>query len=302
MGGFRFAGSYKKGRAPLVSSGVNGSVIVGYPTALGAESSVLNDNWYGIFACSNAGSAAVTYKLMPFLRARSVAGSTVTLNFAGGGAGAFTPTFATYSFTTNNLAGVDCLVISEGGANRFSGRVTAITANTTTSVTLSSIGTVGAFDFLLPAPPGFTEYCYLGSFYADSAGNVLNIADSSTLVDSLGYSTADPNYSSSGSLANAQIRFGGYISPLAMGVKLRISENISTTSVGDFGLNISHDSSNHTIAQLYTNKEGAAGNYITTQIYQLNFSQTQSLWLTTIGGLAPSRGSCGLQVYGYLEP
>lgn len=303
MAGFRFAGNYLKGRVPLVPSGVNGSAVIAYPSALGAESSVQNNNWYAVFACANAGDAAVTFKLMPFLRVQSVAGSVATLNFAGAGAGAFTPTAATYAFNTS-LAGVDCLVINElqTGLNRFSGRVTTITANSATTVTLGTIGTVGAFDFLLPAPPGFTEYVYLGAFYADGAGNVLNIADTGVHVGSLGSSTADPNYSASGALANKQIRFGGYVSPLAMSVTLKVFENISSAATGDFGLDLAHDSSAHAVAELYTNKEGTAGNYGVTHRFDVPFSVMQAVWLSTVGSLAASRGACSLQVYGYSEP
>lgn len=119
---------------------------------------------------------------MPFLRVGSVAGSVVTLNKAGEGIS--TVQAKTYSWSaTNNLAGVKCLVIGENG--NWSGRVATITANTTTTVTLDVIGALAFGDFLLPAPPGYTEFGYMGTFYNDTA-EVRNIYDTGSIAKSYG--------------------------------------------------------------------------------------------------------------------
>ena len=307
MGGFRFNGQYKKGRAPLVNTGVNGKTIVSTVSNLGCETATIKQNWYAVFACSNSGDATVTFKVMPFLRVGSVAGSVCTLNYAGYGANAHSIVAATYNFTaTNNLAGVDCLVISEiqSALNYFSGRTTTITANTTTSVTLATIGTVGAYDFLLPAPPGYTNYCYLGAFLLDAGGSngtVMNIADTGTIVGSLVVVTADPNWSATGALTNVQLHWGGYISPLAMGITVDDSCSLSTASLGSFTTNHYHDGSSHLIAQFACYKE-VNGSYSYGTTFLLPFSQGQITNYSSTGTLSATRVSGSLNVLGWIEP
>ena len=124
------------------------------------------ENWYAVFACADNGDATATLKVMPFLRAGVVSGSNIPLSRAG--EGIYVTASQSYAWTsTNNLAGTDLLVISENGG--FSGRVTTVTANSTSQITATTIGSITEGDYLLPAPPGFDHYVYLGSFYEDTA-------------------------------------------------------------------------------------------------------------------------------------
>lgn len=297
MGGFRFRGQYSKGQAPLFP--MPASKVASVSTGLGAESAVRTENWYAVFACANAGDAAATLKVMPFLRAGTVSGSTVPLIKAGEGVHALTA--QTYAWSAaNNLNGVECLAITEGGM--FSGRVTTITANTAGQVTLGTVGGVAANDFLLPAPPGFSQFVYLGSFYFDTA-EVRNIADAGIVVKAKMVQLTDPNFTASGTIASAvQLRFGGYICPLATGVVLKDTHTISTASTGSHAGYFWSDSSNHEIHSNYEEKVGASSSTFVWDGIELPFAQWQSVWYLTGGSLAASRAGATLEIKGWLEP
>ncbi len=232
MSGFRFRGNWTKVRSAnfanpdtAISSVRLGSGrldITAPANDLGCELTPHINQWYAIFAVANAGGAIV-YKLMPFFRAKSIAGNVITLNFAGedsqgtlGGyaaVGAYydwqpptvagTPDFPGYNFTAaNNMAGADVLVINEtngGRKNQFSGRLTTVASNTNTTITLTSAGTMGVTDinsnyngdWFLVAPPGYTYYKYLGSFLWEPGGS--------------GY--ISPTYTAGGIIATG--KFGG---------------------------------------------------------------------------------------------
>lgn len=287
MGGFRFMGQYTK---EFASYGKFASypVIADVDTDLGAQSSVALSNWYAVFAVMNDGSNEAAVKIMPFLRVKSVASSVCTLGEAGESANVSNT--KTYSFTENNLAGVDCLVINEtidSRANAFSGRVTTITANTTTSVTLETIGNVGAYDYLLPAPPGFDHYCYLGSFYMDTA-EVRNIADTGTLVGSTGVVVATKPDGTSVALGGAlgsggvDLVLSGYIAPLATSCLIRMTQTISAGNVGTMGLQIGHDNSHATHDFITYNDQTAARTYSYTDI-EVPFSFWQKINVRSFG-------------------
>jgi hypothetical protein len=303
MAGFRFAGSYKKSRVPLFASGAASSIkTVTTASDLGAESAVKVENWYGIFACADDGGT-IAYKLMPFLRVGSIASDVVTLNAAG--EGVHTTSAATYSWSsTDNLAGTDCLIINEtinSRANSFSGRVTTITANTSTTVTLSDEGTVAALDFLLPAPPGYDHYVYLGSFYYDTA-EVRNIADTGSAVKAKMINSADPNYSASGSIASAvQLRWGGYICPLATAAIVKDTFSLSTASLGQCATAFWHDSGSHEIEQTFTQKEATATTTHVSDNITLPFGFDQSSYYLTFGSLDSSRASGSIEIKGWIE-
>jgi hypothetical protein len=303
MGGFRFMGQYKKNRAVMFSSGASGSKVVSTTTDLGAESTRRNSNWYAVFACANSGDAAVAYKLMPFIRVGSVAGSVCTLNY--GGENSHTIAAATYNWASNSLANTDCLIINEGSGNRFSGRTTTITANTGTTVTLNTIGSIGAYDYLLPAPPGYTHYCYLCSFYNDAAGAPYNIADNGSLVQSYMSANQDPNWVAAGAVTGPpgnKIMWGGYISPLATGVYIQVTTSTSTSSGGNIYTNFSHDSSSHIVATDTYYKEVAATAATAVGQQFVNFSSGQFMYYWVTGGLASSRISAQLRALGWIEP
>jgi hypothetical protein len=301
MGGFRIFGNYLKDRAPRVASGVNGKGTLSFLTDLAYETTAEVHNWYGVFACANNGDASTTYKLVPFLRVGSVAGSVCTLNYAGESTNAHSIVAATYTFTANNMAGVECLVITESGGG-WSGRTTTITANTTTTVTLGTIGTVAAYDFLLPAPAGFTHYAYLGSVYWETEPR--NIADSGESVTARMINTQDPLWPAAGAVASpgVKVNFAGYISPLATGVLLASVETLSTATVsGASTTYFSHDGSAHDVAQHFIQKEDAA-NHTSVDRFPLNFSIGQHCYVYTAGTLQATRSGCTLEIKGWIEP
>jgi len=300
MGGFRIFGNYQKGRAPMFASGVNGSTTVSFINDLAFETTAETHNWYGIFAKANDGDATVTYELVPFLRVGSVAGSVCTLNYAGEGANAHAVTAATYTFTTNDMAGVECLVISEGDA--FSGRRTTITANTTTTVTLATIGSVAAFDWLLPSPRDCDHYAYLGAVYWESEPR--NIADTGTVVKAYMINTADPDWPAAAGVASpgVKISFGGYISPLATSVLVANVEALSTATVsGQSATYFSHDGSNHVVAQHFVTKSDAA-TVVSVGNLEIPFSIGQHCYVYTAGSLETTRSGCTLEIKGWIEP
>lgn len=297
MGGFRFRGQYSKGRAPMFP--MPASKIASVSTGLGAEATVRTENWYAVFACANAGDATATLKVMPFLRAGTVSGSNVPLIKAG--EAIHTLTAQTYSWSTaNNLAGVECLVITEGG--KYSGRTTTITANVAGQVTLSNVGTVAAYDFLLPAPPSFTNFVYLGSFYFDTA-EVRNIADAGVVVKAKMVNLTDPNFTASGSVpAWTELHFGGYISPLATAVVIKDSHTLSTASTGDHANYYGLDVSDHEIQSNYEKKTSTTSDTYVWDGVELPFSQWQSVWYKNGGSLAAQRASATIEIKGWIEP
>jgi hypothetical protein len=303
MGGFRFMGNYKKKRAPMYSSGVSYRAVVSNVTNLGAETTAETSNWYAVFACADDGDTNVTYKLMPFIRVGSVAGSVCTLNYGGENSHTISP--ATYTWGVNSLVGVDCLVINEGTGNRFSGRVTTISANTTTTVTLNTIGSVGAYDYLLPAPPGFDHYCYLGSFYNDSAGAPYNIADNGVMAMSYMGTNQDPNWNPTGAVAGppgSKVMWGGYVSPLAGGIIMRSTLSTSTSAGGDIYTNFSHDSSDHVIGIHSYFKDAVAGSSTQIVLLNINFSIGQFMYYWVDGPLVAQRILGQIRAQGWIEP
>ena len=297
MAGFRFRGQYTKSSGRSFDLPSNKTVSTS--SNLGAESAVRTENWYAVFACANSGDTTATLKVMPFLRAGTVAGSNVPLIKAGEGVHALTA--QTYAWSsTNNLVGTDCLVVTEGG--KFSGRVTTITANVAGQITLGTIGSVAAYDFLLPAPPGFTHYVYLGSFYFDTA-EVRNIADAGIVVKSKMVNLVDPNFTTGGTITSpVELRFGGYICPLALAVVVKDAHTLSTASTGNHAGYFSHDSSSHTIQENFEQKTSTGNETTVWDGIELPFSQWQSIWYSTGGSLSAQRASASLEIKGWIEP
>lgn len=308
MGGFRFFGQYTKARVPVFSRTSGSPQTVSLATNLGAESTAHLDGWYAVFACADNGDATPSFRVMPFLRAGAVAGSQVTLCSAAEGIHSNTST--TYSWSsTNNLAGVDCLVINEtvdGRNNAFSGRTTTITANTTTTVTLASIGAITTFDWLLPAPPGFDNYCYMGSFYYETPGDVRNIGDSGSLVKAKMITTSDPNWSATGQIGSVAspvaIRFGGYISPLATAVVVKDTASFSTASTGAYAAYFDIDGSQHIVESIYFQKEGTGTETQSMDGITVPFCFSQQFYYSNDGGIIAQRSGGSLEITGWIEP
>ena len=307
MGGFRFFGQMSNGRAPMFSLTTGGQQVVSLVTDLGAEGTAHLNGWYAVFACANDGDASPVFKLMPCLRVGSVVGSQATLCSSAEAIHVNTPT--NYSWNaSNNLNDVDCLVINEtvsGRTNAFSGRVTKITANTLSTVTLAGIGAVGAFDWLLPAPPGFSHYCYQCMFYYESPGDVRNIADSGSLVKAKLVNSADPNYSANGQVGTiaspVNIRFGGYISPLATAVVVKETSSFSTASIGTYAAYFDIDGSMHIVQTAYFTKEGLATETQVMDNITIPFCFKQSFYYSNAGTLVSVRVGGTLEITGWIE-
>lgn len=296
MGGFRFRGQYTKGRAPTFNMPANKTATL--PTDLGGMTATTDQNWYAVFACANAGDATATLKIMPFLRAGVVSGSNIPLSFAG--EGIYITSTQTYAWTsTNNLANTDILVISENGG--FSGRVATITANSTSQITVNTIGSITEGDYLLPAPPGFTNYVYLGTFYRDTA-EVRNIYDSGTLVKAKMIYTVSPDVSTGSFPTLTAIQTFGYISPLATAIVLDSSCILSTASTGSYAEYFSGDSSNHVVQTGYVYKDNTSNMSVVFSNVQVPFLYAQSFWYQNGGTLTASRINGQLNITGWIEP
>lgn len=296
MGGIRSFGQYLKSRGRRVSSGAGDA---GFKTISAAsDQGVLNTSkdgqWYAVFAVANATESVCRYVLMPFLRCYSVAGSVITL-----GDGAenknITPATITYDIAVDALAGTRCMVITEGG--NVSRRMTTITANTTTTITLDDVTGISQLDFILPVPPGVDEYHYLGSALRDP-GDWRNIADG--LTDIRGRMVNAADCPASGAATNVEIRFGGNIPPLATGVVFSMIATASTASLGTVGEQIWHDASNHDIGRALIAKQ-ATGNMSYEKEFQAPFSNRQSVYLTSTGSLSATNAGRAMLVYGWLE-
>lgn len=297
MGGFRFRGQYTKGWAQTFNMPTNKTVSTS--TDLGAESTVKLENWYGIFACADNGAATASLKLMPFLRAGTVAGSVVPLVDAGEGETA--PASTTYAWTaSNNLANTECLVISENSG--WSGRVTTITANSGSSVTLAAIGSVTAGDFLLPAPPGFDHYVYLGSFYFDTA-EIRNIYDAGDIVKAKMIYNYDTAYQT-GSVPTpgVAVDFKGYISPLATALITDSSCVLSTASAGDYAEYFDPDGGSHIVQSAYVFKTTSGSQAVVFDNIQVPFIYYQKMNFYNGGSLVATRINGQLNVTGWIEP
>lgn len=298
MGGFRFMGQYLKSQGRLVPTGLGAAshAAVDITTQLAGLNASASDNWYAVFACSNPDDPNVSFRLVPYFRCSSLAGNVVTLGHGGENKNA-APATQTYDMATNAFAGVDCLVIQQGGI--FSGRITTITANDTTTITLADGTGIAQLDFLLPAPPGFSEYHYLGTAYREAPGDWRNIADSGARVNSRMVNADE--VLATGAASNAKIRFGGNISPLATGYIGSLSEALSTTSLGLVAETLAHDGSSHDIWRCLIDKD-VSDNKNANFMVELSFSKEQAAWLNTSGTLAATVVSRTMLTYGWVEP
>jgi hypothetical protein len=296
MGGFRFRGQYTKGRAPTFAMPSN--KVASLTTNLSAMSATTFENWYAVFACANNGDATATLKITPFLRAGVVAGSNIGL--IKGGEGQTSDVTQSYSWTSpNNLAGTDLLVITENGG--FSGRVTTVTANSTSSITVSTIGSIANHDTFLLAPIGYTHYVYLGTFYEDTA-EVRNIYDSGTLVKSKGIYTLYPDVSTGSFATPTAIDSTGYISPLATAVVLDSSCVLSTSSAGSYAEYFDGDGSNHTLQSAHIQKDNNSNLTVVFDNIQVPFLYPQQFWYSNAGSLTATRINGQLNITGWFEP
>lgn len=309
MSGFRANNQYKRPFGKSFPSPSNdGRVTVSFGSQLGAEISAQSNSWYAVFAVANDGDASASFRLMPFVRVGGRTGDTVTFTYGGEGANAFSVNPITFSWPTDSLNGADCLVINEGSGNRFSGRVTTINDSAAASLTLGNVSgtpgfSIGAFDFLLPAPPGWDHYCYLGSVYYESPGSIRNIADSGSIVKARMINLLDPNFPTGGAIASpgVQLRFGGHISPLATGVIVKESASFSTSATGDYAGQFAHDGSFHDVdSSPYFKASSTTQTAITDNII-VPFSIGQFCYFWTAGSLISLRSLGKVEIRGWIE-
>lgn len=295
LGGFRmFNNYYKMGRA--IDTGVNGYALISAADAgdLGAETTRKLENWYAAFAVANENDDTCEFRLMPYLRVQDVTGSVVTLGQAGERKHAPLTT-TTYAWAVDALDGVECLVINENA--QFRGRVTTITANTAGTVTLTDATGLVEGDFLLPAPPGYTEYAWLCDHYMDTS-EWRNIADSGRDVGS--YMVNHATFPATGEVATATAySLMGYISPLASAVILETISTLATASTGSYTQFIWHDTSNHGIWASYDDKVGTTNLVLRYSKIVCQFSKKQEIVYLTGGTLDINVAGRTLSVRGW---
>jgi hypothetical protein len=294
--GFRFQGQYakKSGKTADFSSY---PVVADFDLHMGAQSLVDKSSWYAIFAVLSGGVPVL--KIMPYLRVKSVAGSVITIG-EGGENGTVANTKA-YSFTDNNLAGADCLVCHEtldARANAISGRITSIAANTVNTITLDNVGAINTGDYILPAPPGFPDYVYLGTVYMDTA-ELRNIADTGSIINTRGSEVTGFNINGDIS-AGVFVSAMGHISPLATAVEGHF-DLITTASAGDLYTSLATDSGNHEIWSYYFHKAGTAAQSYSIPFPMKAFSFYQKLFVDGSGTLNVAGITRKFHVRGWFE-
>ena len=301
--GMRFMGNFKKaGR--VVSTGIKKFGIIDAKNLqnLGAEYSPKSNNWYAIFAVANPSDDISQFKIMPYVRAINVFENVVTLGEAGEehnrtDAEDFLSS-ATYSWMDNALMGFDCLVINENGL--WSGRVTTISANTKSSITLTDASGIGPGDFLLPAPPNFTEYTWLMDHYFGNS-EWRNIADSG--VDVTATMVRVQTVPTANEISSYEAHsLAGYISPLATAVRLSLIYSLSTEERGNVAHNFAHDGSRHRIHIVYDTKSAPKTQTFVKSGIHMPFSRKQEVWLSTAGDLDINVSNRKLLVTGWTLP
>jgi len=296
MAGFRFFGTYRKPQGRQVSTGVNGSLFVSNETALSILNTKKLSNWYAVFAGVNRGDTVCSFVNLPFFRAHSLAGNTITLSDGGEGVGE-TTTSTTYDMANDVMVGSEVLVIQEGG--NWSGRTATVTANTNGTITLDNVTGITSGDFFLVAPPGFTDYVYLGSWYLDTA-EPRNRADTGDVVGALHFQI--PGLPEAGAVSNQKISVRAMISPLATAYLGKLSYNLSTASTGSIAHSFRHDANSHVIAVEGYYKASSTTETPVTGPIQIPFSKTQAFWLEAAGSLVGSVTGRQFQCYGWIEP
>lgn len=310
MGGFRYKGRYKVGRAPVFSvpayqTGTERNIVslgdgVSTPGNLFAEAYHSKQSWYAMFAAANDGDATADLGFMPFLRVGSIAGNVVTLNQCGENERSIVG--KTYQFTTNALAGCDVLVINEtlnSRGNAFSGRLTTVTANTQTTVTLADVGTMGEYDYFLIAPPGYDHYCYLNTILMDT-GEVRNIADDGRYVGTRGSENTQASISGAGP-GPTMMPFDGHISPLATAVKFVHNESVASSTAGSGTVRWGTDQSNHDIDEFVYAKDSASSQAYTFSFPPIPFSFHPRLWFYHSNTLNIAANTRKVNIRGWVE-
>lgn len=303
MGGFWYRGRRTNDRARVLPVS---DPIFDWTTDYGAGSIKL-ESWQALFLCAQAADSVAVPKIMPYLRVHSVAGSVVTLNKAGEGIGAQDAASA-YGWANDELIGAKCLVISEAG-NFTNARVTTVTDNTTTTVTLADIGSIGgtfsgapSLDWLLIAPPGYDldEFAWVGDFYADTAEVRNTYWGGSSAKGKMIY-VLDPSSHRTGAVAapGALINTGGYISPLATAVHLDSSCVLSTAGTGGYAEYFDVDGGNHVVQSTYLDKTGSGSLSVVFDGIMVPFLYHGRFFYSNAGATAAARINGQLNITGW---
>lgn len=220
LNGFRWGGNVTNpyGRTLPIPPSFEASLV---GTGLGAESTHVKENWYAAFACANPGDTVATVKCMPFVRVKAVNGLVLTLGAAGERVGA-TPADKSYNWTAaHNLNGCDILICNQGMGTLQMHTVKS-TGNREGTITVNSATNIAVGSFLLIAPPGFTEYGYLGSVYMDTQ-EIRNFYDDGSEVQQ--YGVAHLDVTSGGISTPVAVNMAGYICPLAVASLIEVSNS-----------------------------------------------------------------------------
>lgn len=156
MRGLKYRGSYTKNVGYNVLSD-NVRKTISYTNNIDTGT-VVQDNWYGIFAVDN--NNAIDYKLVTFARVHSVVGNKVLL-----AKHLKKLEQQNYGFSVNAYENSDYIVMSGSGLSRM-GKIISNDAN---SITLDNITGLSQGDWIMISPAGFSSYSYLSSIFRDTA-------------------------------------------------------------------------------------------------------------------------------------
>lgn len=301
MAGFRFHGRYLKQGVPNFTPTSQQSV-ASFTTGLAfGMSSVVLENWYGVFAVADEGDANCAFEIVPFLRIKSaLGGGQFDLNKAG--EAIHSAVAQTYTWAADALNGAELLCITEtidGRVNNWSGRVTTVTDSTTTAITVADAGSLAAMDFVLPAPVGYDHYRYCGAVYYDT-GEIRNLADDGRTVRSRGIS--DQSVATTGQVTNVEMEPAGYISPLATSVYIQSTCVLSTASEGQYVEGFYLDSSDHEVSSFIYQKDSVPSPSLASHDVVMPFVFGQKWFFTTLGALVGARINGQQRYWGWIEP
>lgn len=314
MSGFRFRARYKKGRAPVFAAPAPNAfgqhiISIGNGTStkgdLGAENWSTENTYYAAYVVANDGDAAAQFKVMPYISCLDTTGPQVRFGQTTENRRASANSLKSLQLPTNAINGVDCLIISEtvdSRPNAWSGRVEKLSSTGTNYALIQggNYGGIAQWDWLLPAPPGFQHYRYLGTFYRDTA-EIRNFADSGTIVATRGGENTQANID--GAITSAvKVPFDSFISPLATAVIFAHGDTISGSHDGNLVSRWGTDESNHDIGEFYYRYVGADSASYVHQFPHLPFSFQQALYCYSGGSLNIAGTTRHAYPRGWLEP
>ena len=299
MSGMWFLGNWEKTSGAVKLSGAtNGKKLISVTTDLAYITAQQSNCWYGKFAVANDEDDTVSYVCIPFMRALSVAGSVITLGKGGWNQRSDNITAETFTMATDVMAGASCVVIGEAG--RWAGRKTGITANTATTVTLDTIGSITALDYILPLPSE-DEYVYLGAHYIEGSEPKNMAYSGKTVLSSM---TSVSGVRATGAYdPQEEVEMAGNVPPTATAIIININASInSATAGGGVAQYIYHDSGGHEVFWSYDFNAGITNWPLYYPKQELNFSSAyQSLYYKTAGSHDGVLSSRQWTVRGWVE-